>query len=194
MSQFLYSLEKYKNPASNIECTGCGQKRLRPYINNATGERLGNHVGRCERSDECQYHFTPKQFFEQNPESKPGDFEKWKPVPPPPRLTDYIDKNLFKSTLGFNEMNTFHRFLVARFGQKLAFNLIDKYYIGTNTFTKNKDKARLNRTIFWQVDLEGRVRTGQCVKYNATKSEKTVLKIDCKRDKNENYKNYFCHQ
>ena len=174
MSQFLYSLEKYKNPASNIECTGCGQKRLRPYINNATGERLGNHVGRCERSDECQYHFTTKQFFEQNPESKPGDFEKWKPVPPPPRPVSFIDKAIFKKSLGLNNSNTFTNFLIVLFGKKRAEVLVDKYHIGT---TKNGE------AIFYQVDLQGNVRSGKVMKYNLTASDQTALGKDCKRDK-----------
>lgn len=174
MSNFFYGLEKYKNPASNITCTGCGQKKLRPYINNATGERLGNHVGRCERSDECQYHFTPKQYFEQNPESKPSDFQRFVPVEAPPRQPTFIDTKLFQSTLGFRESNTLHRWLVNLFGKATALYLIERFNIGTTSE---------GYSIMWRIDIHGNILSSEIIEYVAKKSDTTFTKTDCKRTK-----------
>lgn len=128
MSQYLYSLAKYKTPKDNIPCTGCGEKRMRPYVNNATGERLGSHVGKCERADSCKYHYTPKMFFEENPDKRPQ--EKWTPPPPPPPpVFRYVSQELFDSTLGYNEKNTFHSFLSKQFRHENALELIDRFAI-----------------------------------------------------------------
>jgi hypothetical protein len=178
MSQYEYSLEKYKNPASIGNCTNCGEKKMRFYVNNATGERLGDHVGKCERVDTCGYHYTPKMFFQDNPSNKPLDFEKFKPVPaPPPRPVSYIDKSIFEKTLGVNDTNTFTNFLIFQFGKERAENLINRYQIGT---TKNAE------TIFYQVDYQGNVRSGKVMKYNLTASTSTSCGQDCKRDKSVN--------
>jgi hypothetical protein len=175
MSQYPYSLAKYKTPKDNITCSGCGEKRARPYVNNATGERLGDHVSRCERVDSCGYHYTPKMFFDENPDKKPSDFEKWQAVPaPPPRPVSFIDNSIFKKSLSVNGNNTFTNFLIALFGKERAENLANKYCIGT---TKNAE------TIFYQVDLQGNVRSGKVMKYNLIDSTQTALGRDCKRDK-----------
>lgn len=175
MSQYLFSLAKYKTPKDNIICSGCGEKRARPYVNNATGERLGDHVSRCERVDSCGYHYTPKMFFEENPDKKPLDFKKWESVPaPPPRSVSFIDNSIFKKTLGVNNNNTFISFLILLFGKERAENLANRYHIGT---TKNGE------TIFYQVDLQGNVRSGKVIKYNITDSTETSLGKDCNRGK-----------
>ena len=172
MSNFLYSLEKYKNQSSNIECSGCGQKKMRPYVNNSTGERIADHVGKCERSDSCGYHFTPKQYFEQNPDFKPSDFQKFVPVPAPPRQPTFIDRKLFQSTLGFRESNTLHRWLVNLFGKVTALYLIERFNIGS---TSNGD------AILWRIDINGNILSSEIIEYVAKKSDATFTKTDCKR-------------
>lgn len=174
-----YILQLYKSLSDRYTCPACnGKKKFSRYINTTTNEPLAEDCGRCERSDSCGYHKTPSDYFKDNPTSKPDDFLKWKPVPaPPPRPTSFIDNPVFKKTLGFNYINTFINFLIALFGKERAGMLVNKYHIGT---TKNGE------TIFYQVDLNGNVRSGKVMKYNLIDSDQTALGRDCKRDKNVN--------
>ncbi len=171
-----YVLQPYKSLSDRYTCPSCQEKKkFSKYIDRTTNEHLGDHVGRCERSDGCGYHFTPADFFKENPTNKPLDFEKWQPVPaPPPRPVSFIDKAIFKKTLGVNDTNTFTNFLKALFGKERAENLVNRYHIGT---TKNAE------TVFYQVDSQGNIRSGKVMKYNLTASDKTALGKDCKRDK-----------
>jgi Domain of unknown function (DUF6371) len=171
-----YILQPYKSLSDRYTCPACNEKKkFSRYIDTSTNEHLADDCGRCERTDGCGYHFTPSDYFKENPTNKPLDFEKWTPVPaPPPRPVSFIDKAIFKKTLGVNHSNTFTNFLIALFGKERAENLINKYHIST---TKNAE------TIFYQVDLQGNVRSGKVMKYNITDSTQTALGTDCKRDK-----------
>ncbi len=106
------------------------------------------------------------------------DFKKLKPVPaPPPLPASYIDKAIFKKTLGLNDTNSFTNFLIVLFGKERAKMLVNKYHIGT---------TKSGEVIFYQVDLQGNVRSGKVMKYNLTASTQTALGRDCKRDKSIN--------
>jgi len=171
-----YILQPYKSLSDRYTCPACNEKKkFSRYIDTATNEQLAEDCGRCERSDGCGYHKTPSDYFKDNPTDKPNDFQKWKPVlPPPPCPTSYIDDVIFKKTLGINNTNTFTNFLIALFGKERAEMLVNKYHIGT---TKNAE------TIFYQVDLDGNVRSGKVMKYNLIDSNQTALGKDCKRNK-----------
>lgn len=174
-----YILQREKSLNDKGTCPSCNEKRkLTKYIDTATNDYLDDHVGRCDRSDSCGYHFTPSDFFKENPKDKPLDFEKWKPLPtPPPRPISFIDNSVFKQSLGLNYSNTFTNFLIALFGKQRAENLVNRYHIGT---TKNGE------AIFYQVDLQGNVRSGKVMAYNITESTQTASGRDCRRDKSIN--------
>ena len=177
MSQYhRYILEPYKGIASRHTCPACNEKKkFSRYIDRVTNQHLGDHVGRCERSDACGYHFTPAEFFKENPTEKPSDFQQWQAVPePPPRPVSFIDNSIFQKTLGVNDSNTFTNFLIALLGKKRAEMLVNRYHIGT---------TKSGETIFYQVDLSGKIRSGKIIKYNITDSTQTALGKDCKRDK-----------
>jgi len=62
-----YTLEPYKGMNTRYNCPGCGKLKLfSRYIDNETGEHLHPSVGRCNREVNCGYHYTPKQYFENN--------------------------------------------------------------------------------------------------------------------------------
>ena len=174
-----YILQPYKSLADRYTCPACNEKKkFSRYIDTVTNQPLAEDCGKCERSDGCGYHRTPSDYFKDNPTNKPSDFQKWEAVPaPPPRPISFIDNSIFKKTLGVNDTNTFITFLMALFGKNRAEMLVNKYHIGT---TKNAE------TIFYQVDLNGNVRSGKVMKYNLIDSNQTALGKDCKRDKNIN--------
>ncbi|MBK7666689.1 MAG: hypothetical protein IPJ32_04670 [Sphingobacteriaceae bacterium] len=65
MQDLKYILEKY-NGNNRFMCPGCQQKKEFTRYVDSSGNYLADHVGKCNRSDKCGYHFTPKQYFGAN--------------------------------------------------------------------------------------------------------------------------------
>jgi hypothetical protein len=159
MNEHRYILEKYKGMNSRYICPNCGKKTFVRYIDTETGLHIADHVGRCNRVLKCSYHYTPKQFFESNPNEKPSiqtNHQKQIVIEPPP---SYIDKELFTQSLRAYDKNNFVIFLNSIFGSEVTNKLIDTYKIGTS---KHWDGS----TIFWQIDINGNIRTGKIMQYN----------------------------
>ena len=69
MNEFRYQLEKYRGRGSRYVCPQCGRKyTFTRYIDtHNNNEYVNDKVGKCNRLDKCGYHYTPKQYFEDNP-------------------------------------------------------------------------------------------------------------------------------
>ncbi len=158
-----FVLQPYKGQSTRHTCPACNKtKEFARYIDTETTELLPEHVGKCNRIDKCGYHFTPKQFFDQNG-IKPGKAEVYVPKPQsPPRLASYIDFDTFNKSLGAYENNNFINYLDSLFNPDLVDHLINIYKIGTS--------ARYNggATVFWQIDASDNIRTGKIIKYDST--------------------------
>ncbi len=71
MTYYRYILEPYKGIATRHTCPACEQKRcFSRYIDSENKISFPSHVGRCDREEKCGYHFTPKQYFKENPERR----------------------------------------------------------------------------------------------------------------------------
>ena len=86
-----------------------------------------------------------------------------KPYKPPVKLTSYIPSNVFKSSLTSYDNNNFVTYLLTLFGAEVTTQLITSYFIGTA-----KDWGNTGATTFWQVDINGNIRTGKTMLYNPT--------------------------
>lgn len=75
----------------------------------------------------------------------------------PVRL-DFIPHETLKQTLALYEQNNLIVFLCSRFDLHSVCQVISRYFIGTWTD---------GRTIFWQIDSMGRVRSGKLIHYDA---------------------------
>ena len=69
MNDFRYQLEKYRGRGSRYVCPQCGRKyTFTRYIDtHNNNEYVNDKVGKCHRVDKCGYHYTPHQYFEDNP-------------------------------------------------------------------------------------------------------------------------------
>jgi len=164
MNEHRYILKPYKGPASRRTCPGCGQKnKFSRYIDTETDEDLADHVGRCDRENNCGYHFTPKQYFAENPEQKPLSLngcsitetkaEEIKPV-------EYLPVHCWRAiNKKYRMHNHFFAYLVSLFGEQIAAVVFDKYLIGSTKHVKGG-------TIFFQVDEKARLRTGKIMLYD----------------------------
>lgn len=179
MSEHRYILEPYKGMNTRYRCPGCQhrEKTFSLYIDTETGEHLNHSVGRCNRESNCGYHYTPKQYFQDNNISfdTPQPRQYWKPkaVTIPPKPVSFIPVEIFKASLKSHEANNFVKFLIDLFGVEVASELISKYFIGTS---KHQFKSiefpdyvsPKGATVFWQIDAQGKVRTGKIMLYSPT--------------------------
>jgi hypothetical protein len=71
-----FILETYTGPRSRGTCTRCGAAHeFSRYVDTENGNAyLDDRVGKCNRTNNCGYHYTPKQYFADN--GFPGDFKK----------------------------------------------------------------------------------------------------------------------
>ena len=162
---FKYILEPYKGAKTRYICPKCQKKgQFTKYIDKDTGQPLTHNVGLCNRAVNCGYHYTPKQYFSDSkhlnrPKSKPLPQPLVKLEPKEIKPISLIPKSLFKKSLQGYDNNHFASFLINRLGNNLAEEISGLYFLGTS-------KHWNGANIFWQIDFEGRIRTGKVMLYN----------------------------
>lgn len=163
VNTYRFKLEKYKGKSTRYYCPACGKRDFARYIDTASGEHIFDTVGRCNRLNNCGYHYTPKDYFKDNnisiPTYQPAAYNAPMPQPDPPAST--IPQALFAGSLKRYEANNFVNFLLSRFDVNTVTKAVERYYIGTSKHWNGSN-------IFWQVDLFGKIRTGKIMLYNAT--------------------------
>lgn len=156
-------LEKYSGRASRHKCPKCGDPHsFAYYLDGNTGQPIDKTVGRCNHESSCGYHYTPKQFFIDNPMKKEQhNMSAALPITPKPqREIGYIPFSYVESSAGYN--SSFVHFLCRLFDRSTLESptierLMQDYALGAT-----KDGS----VIYWQIDTKGRVRTGKVMKYN----------------------------
>lgn len=166
MKEHKYILEPYKGMNTRYRCPSCQQrdKTFSLYIDTETGEHIHPSVGRCNRESNCGHHYTPKQYFQDNNISFDTPQPKaYKPptVTPQPKTVSFIPVEVFKASLKAHETNNFVQFLINLFGVEVANQLVSRYFIATS-------KHWNGATVFWQIDTQGKVRTGKIMLYSPT--------------------------
>lgn len=134
------------------------------YIDGATGNALAEDVGRCNRSVNCGYHLTPKQFFENVAVPEVGKMKRQKNqvaiAGNPQERFSTIPMEVFRSSLGGNQENYFVEYLDTLFDRETINGLLRRFLIGTSSHWNGA-------TVFWQVDQELRIHTGKIMLYDA---------------------------
>jgi len=182
-------LEPYKGRGTRHTCPNCKVKKsFTLYLDGNTGEPIHPTVGICNRAIKCGYHYPPRQYFNdhkynalpysssfssQNSHSSISPHSSYnshnsrnKPVSSPlqahtvrlkvsQRKIDFIPLNYVKQSVSFN--SNFVRFLCKHFSRDKIENAMRNYALGA---TKNQS------VIFWQIDINGKVRTGKIMQYN----------------------------
>lgn len=182
-------LEPYRGRTTRHACPSCKQpKAFTLYLDGNTGRPINAAVGRCDREVKCGYHYTPKQFYENNiaqyqtsrslkqtkdnsnqskvnsnqsnqksNQSNQNDqktslqsvlFSKQQEF-------DFIPHKFVVDSTSYN--SNFIKFLCSYFPKERIDEAMDNYALGA---TRNR------RVIFWQIDMNGNVRTGKIMQYN----------------------------
>jgi len=157
----MYSLQKYKGKNTRHTCPSCGQKQsFTLYLDSNTNNPIHRTVGKCNRESKCGYHYTPKQFFIDNP----SFVETWHATSNILNTTKQIEPPQPPSTIPFSFVersasyrSNFVRFLCEILTVEQMISIGENYALGA---TQNKE------VIFWQIDIQGKVRTGKIMQYN----------------------------
>lgn len=173
MNEHRFQLQKYTIGRNNkLRCPSCGRKKcFVKYVDTMGRITLPDSVGICDRVKKCGYHYTPKDYFREHPEAKDALMEdqafvdasslrsatiqQEEPVEP-----SYIPTDLVEKTLGHYDINPLYQFLCCIFGKEKTAWLFAHYRVGTS-------KKWNGATVFWQVDVYGKVRTGKIMGYDA---------------------------
>jgi len=153
-------LEPYSGTKSRYHCPNCNRKGVfTRYIDQQNNMYLNDVVGKCNRLIKCGYHYTPKQYFDDNnisfhKSNKPLRLKR-KPK------TSYINNDVFKKSMEVKHPNYFIDYLASIWDYDIAYYLADKYNIGTSKHWKGA-------TVFWQIDLNSNVRSGKIMLYNTS--------------------------
>ncbi|MEA4978688.1 MAG: DUF6371 domain-containing protein, partial [Petrimonas sp.] len=166
-------LQPYKGKSTRHTCPACKTKQsFTLYINGNTLQPIHPTVGKCNREIKCGYHYTPRQFFNDHPDrpankqlpqpkspqhqpTQSPQFPQNRAVPATPVKIDTIPYKYVKQSASYN--SHFVRFLCNYFPKEKIENVAEDYALGA---TKKKE------VIFWQIDIQGKTRTGKIMQYN----------------------------
>lgn len=157
----MYNLQKYNGINTRYTCPRCGRKRCFTLYVDENGEPLHESVGRCDHSSSCAYHYTPKQYFADHPDLKPGkDWREDRPAwldQPKPKPLCFLPDDVVTRSVRFNHDSDLVAFLKTIVEPTAVSELIEEYRVGV---------TRSGDVIFFQLDQLGRCRTGKVMKYN----------------------------
>lgn len=164
MKNSRFILEPYKGMNSRYHCPEltCKGKTFVRYIDLETGNYIHSTVGRCNRESNCGFHYTPREYFQDNNisiDNQQHKINKLKSLNPQPKSISFIPVEIFKASLKDHKKNNFVIFLINLFGVDITNELISRYFIATSKHWKGA-------TVFWQIDIKGNVRTGKIMLYN----------------------------
>ena len=166
MNEYRYQLERYRGRGTRYTCPQCGRKyTFTRYIDTDNNNiYISDNVGKCNRLDKCGYHYTPRQYYTDNPWKRDEKFsffllhrenERKKISEPRPICTipEWVVEG--SCTRG---VECDHVVWLARvYGAEAAERIKNLYNIGS---------TREGHAVFWQRDIEGRVRTGKIMAYD----------------------------
>lgn len=174
MSEYRFHLQKYR-PGSKTVCPGCSRKVcFTRYIDEDGLVAFPDNVGKCDHINSCGYHYTPKEYFNDNPtvkETLTGQDGNGngistvikpavKPSPKPQPQISYLPSAWVEQSMQRFDINPLYRYLMTVAGKEKTDRLFSLYKVGTS-------KMWNGATVFWQIDVNGNVRAGKIMGYDA---------------------------
>jgi len=146
------------HPSNKYICPQCGKRTFVRVVDTETGELLPENVGKCDRVNKCGYSYSYGEFFAQNKEwnhspnykqfTKPNTRAMNKPI-------CFIDDIIMEQTL--TKDSDFREYMIDVFGVDNVTRIFNKYKVGADDY---------GNVIFWQIDIDGKVRGGKIMKYD----------------------------
>ena len=144
MSTHIFILEPYKGVSTRHTCPNCHRQRcFSKYIDTEKHIKFPEYVQRCDHEQKCGYHFSPRDYFEQNPSEKEkfteDSFRSYTPIREvQPIATSYIDLDIVNQSLRSYPANKLFQFLSAQSRETETIKLMKRYKIGTSKYFPNE--------------------------------------------------------
>ena len=173
MNGYRFHLQKYR-PGSKTACPECGRKSCFTRYIDETGEiSFPDNVGICDHINSCGYHYTPKEYFRDNPtvKEKLNKQERnggapivakalAKPQPEQKPQISFLPSDWVEQSMRRYDINPLHRYFIRVMGKKDTDRLFRLYRVGTSRMWNGA-------AVFWQTDRDGNVRAGKIMGYDA---------------------------
>lgn len=174
MSEYRFHLQKYR-PGSKTVCPKCGRKAcFTRYIDVEGQVSFPDNVGKCDHINSCGYHYTPKEYFNDDLAVKENLIGKdgygnvistvikprVAPLPKPQPQISFLPYAWVEQSMQRFDINPLYRYLTTVAGREKTDWLFNLYKVGTS-------KIWNGATVFWQIDINGNVRAGKIMGYDA---------------------------
>ena len=182
-------LEKYEGRKTRHVCPNCDKSHQFTRYIGENGNYFADYVGKCNR-ESCGYHYTPKQFFADNPDAKKEFKPKFRYAPSKVEVktVSFIDDSYFLESIECFADNNFSKGFLELFAdrQTEASETLKNYFVGTYN----------DLTAFWQIDKSGKIRTAKLMRYDAeTLKRQTVFSFkDKETGEPIELKTYWMHK
>ena len=140
MTQYRYQLERYRGRSTRHVCPQCGRKNVfTRYIDTENNNTyISDNVGKCNRLDKCGYHYTPHQYFTDNPWKRDtprredclfvrlhreNEQTNNKLPPPPKRVSAGLPRRLLDASM--RENSAYLAWLESQFGSERGADFAD---------------------------------------------------------------------
>ena len=173
MNGYRFHLQKYR-PGSKTACPECGRKScFTRYIDEAGEISFPDNVGICDHINSCGYHYTPKEYFRDNPTVKEKLNEQErnggtpivakalaKPQPEQKPQISFLPSDWVEQSMRRYDINPLYRYFSKVAGKEDTGRLFRLYRVGTSRMWGGA-------IVFWQTDRDGNVRAGKIMGYDA---------------------------
>ena len=170
MSEYRFHLQKYRS-GSKTACPSCGKSRcFVKYVDEQGCITFPGNVGKCDHENSCGYHYTPKEYFKDNPDILTNNeiakdsalLVSYKPtVKQSVCITpSFIPSSYVERSQSHYSINPLYQYFCRTFREVETKRLFEKYRIGTSAKWGGS-------AVFWQIDINGLVRTGRVMCYNS---------------------------
>ena len=174
MNGYRFHLQKYR-PGSKTACPECGRKScFTRYIDEAGEISFPDNVGGiCDHINSCGYHYTPKEYFRDNPTVKEKLNEQErnggtpivakalaKPQPEQKPQISFLPSDWVEQSMRRYDINPLYRYFTKVAGKEDTDRLFRLYRVGTSRMWGGA-------AVFWQTDRDGNVRAGKIMGYDA---------------------------
>lgn len=122
------------------------------YVDEESIIRFPDTVGKCDHENSCGYHYTPREYFRDNPDvlSQPDGGRADRRILPmaaeretPHPVPSFISADVVMRSLSHYEINPLYHYLCQTFGEEETQRLFRLYRIGTSSKWGGA-------TIFWR--------------------------------------------
>ena len=169
-SNYRFQLRKYKT-GSKVICPDCGQKSFNLFIDTWGEIEFPQDVGWCDNvTCHSTHDHSPSRYFRENPDKRPKGYTgstihkylslplKTADIKPKPLM--FLPVEFMKRSLCRYDVNPLFNYLRMMVGEEETRRVFELYNVGT---AKHSGGA----TVFWQLDINGNLRTGKIMKYGS---------------------------